>query len=396
MELLDTIASINDRKVGSAAGAAARQLILDYIRRKIPKAHISLETFDLMVLSRFCATVETTDGSEHAASFSAHVYDNTGVDGAQTVTGQLYAAGLFLWPWQRRGARGKIVVYQYSGIVHRMLQVKIALEAGARAVILVARSPGCIPKGLGYPAGIGECPIIAVGLTQSQWVSFKQAHSPEHPVTIQYQRHLEPVHGTNIVVDLAGGGGSAASLVIGAHYDSWYAGWLDNSVAVHMLADLLTQLAAAPTALNVRGIFFDAEEVGLLGSGYHVAHNDLSLYRFYLNLEMPIPARNGRLRLLLHKLAGPLRRAVTRGGLSDMGFVALPISLIYRLVGGFPADIHHFYLKRIPCLTTFCSHPFYHTPWDNRDNLRLDLYDGVKEELLHILRRIDHIMADDC
>ena len=394
MELLDAVATISDRKVGSPAAHEARETILAYLRRRIPEAHLTLEHFNVQVLSRFRAAITIGDGEGDGGEVhNVHVYDNTGAPGPQTVSGALYDTGIYLWPWRRWRARGKIVVFRYSGLVHRMLQVRCALAARARAVILVGGHAAFITKGLGYPP-IGDCPMVAVGVTRDDWLRIKSQGGEGTGVTIAYQRELEPAQGVNIVVDLPGNDPAAPVLVCGAHYDSWYEGWQDNAIAVQMLADLLEQLAREKLSLRFRGIFFDAEEVGLLGAGHHVDHNKIADYRFYLNLEMPLPARGKSTKLLLHNLKGPLRRLVRQGGLRRRGFYMLPLHFIYRLVGGFPADIHHFYLKKIPSLTTFCSHPYYHTPWDNRGNLRLDLYDGIKKDLLDLIRRIDRFMTE--
>jgi Zn-dependent M28 family amino/carboxypeptidase len=70
----------------------------------------------------------------------------------------------------------------------------------------------------------------------------------------------------NIIATVPGQG--PKTILLGAHYDRVPVGngVLDNGASVAVLLNLLENLKARPAALTVRAVFFDLEELGLLGS----------------------------------------------------------------------------------------------------------------------------------
>jgi Zn-dependent M28 family amino/carboxypeptidase len=93
---------------------------------------------------------------------------------------------------------------------------------------------------------------------------------------IEYQLEefsLSRFSGTNIVVDIPGKNASKTFL-IGAHYDrvSVGQGAVDNAASCAVLLELLKEFKGNPlNNFSIRGIFFDLEEAGLVGSQAYLA-----------------------------------------------------------------------------------------------------------------------------
>ena len=94
--------------------------------------------------------------------------------------------------------------------------------------------------------------------------------------------------GTNIIAELPGAG--AEKLALGAHYDRVAEGQgaIDNASGSAVVLGLLAALKAMPLKNHtVTAVFFDLEEVGLLGSKAHVeAHQGKNLPNIYINFDV--------------------------------------------------------------------------------------------------------------
>ncbi len=379
--LLDRLSSLGEKKAGSDAGQKARALILERLSG-LAGAEIREERFPVRISTGCQATLER--GGQR---IDAYLYDNTGMSG-EAVSGELSFAGRRLSA--RRGAkvRGKIVVFRNNLLVHRLLQVPSAYQGGAAGAVIGLDNPVHIRRGLGFPPLFGPCPMPAIGISRADWLALQRA--PAQGWTIRYSARPADAMATNVVVDLKGKARRREKIVLGAHYDSWHGGSQDNGVAVTLLLDLLGTLAEEQRLdHDLRAIFFDAEEIGIQGSAYHVRSNDLADYRAYLNLEMPVPTRQGRLRIFFYSGHALLRGSFSRLRLLGRGILPVPLELFYRFAPIFPADVDSFYRNGIPCGTTFCNNPNLHTPLDTVENIRMERYAAVRDFLLGMIRVID-------
>ena len=99
------------------------------------------------------------------------------------------------------------------------------------------------------------------------------------PFTIEPRKGEPRTQGRNIVVTIPG---RAPEIVVGAHYDAsrladgtLSRGAVDNAASVVILVRLAETLSRARPKTRVRIVFFDMEELGLLGSAQFVqAHRD--------------------------------------------------------------------------------------------------------------------------
>ena len=111
------------------------------------------------------------------------------------------------------------------------------------------------------------------------------------PFTIEKPLGREPrTEGRNVVVTL---GESAEEVVIGAHYDavrladgSLSLGAVDNAASSVMLIRLAEALRAEKLPVRVRVVWFDMEELGLVGSAQYVKQHGADRIGAMLNFDI--------------------------------------------------------------------------------------------------------------
>jgi hypothetical protein len=75
---------------------------------------------------------------------------------------------------------------------------------------------------------------------------------------------------TNVLADIKGARRPDEIVLVGAHYDAFYAGADDNSSGLAVVLELARLLRDRPIARTVRFVAFDLEEVGLVGSTRYI------------------------------------------------------------------------------------------------------------------------------
>ncbi|MEK6262553.1 MAG: M20/M25/M40 family metallo-hydrolase [Planctomycetota bacterium] len=178
-------------------------------------------------------------------------------------------------------------------------------------------------------------------------------------------------------------------IVIGAHYDHVGRGNQTNSygpfghihngaddnasgtAALLELIDAFTSLAPAPRR-TLLFAFWDAEEVGLLGSKHWVSHptRPLTDLRLVLNVDMLGRLREGKLTVMGWRSAAGLRARLTAvNPLGDLHYLYTPTVIA-------DSDHYPFYEAGIPSIHFDSGkHEDYHRPSDDADKLN---YPGIQ------------------
>ncbi len=178
-------------------------------------------------------------------------------------------------------------------------------------------------------------------------------------------------------------------IVIGAHYDhvgrgnpanshgpfgQIHNGADDNASGTAALLELIESFATLSPAprRTLLFAFWDAEEVGLLGSKHWVAHptRPLTDLRLVLNIDMLGRLREGQLTVMGWRSAAGLRARLTavnpRG---DLHYLYAPTVIA-------DSDHHPFYAAGVPSLHFDSGkHEDYHRPTDDADKLN---YQGIQ------------------
>lgn len=110
------------------------------------------------------------------------------------------------------------------------------------------------------------------------------------PFTIEPRKGEPRTRGRNVVVTIPG---SAPEVLVGAHYDAYRlsdgtlsGGAVDNAASVVILVRLAETLSRARPENRIRVVFFDMEELGLLGSAQFVQTHRERPMRAMVNLDV--------------------------------------------------------------------------------------------------------------
>ncbi|HVR37561.1 MAG TPA: M28 family peptidase, partial [Thermoanaerobaculia bacterium] len=289
---------------------------------------------------------------------------------------------------------------RWSALRYKVLQAR---ERGAAAVIFVTgplqdeekdKLPALANDGPESPAGI---PVIQVKTSVAQkWIDLAQFQKDVDTDLKPRSRALGVKIKGNVDVkasyadaeNVAGvipGKGKLANeiVVVGAHYDHLgYGGQgslKPNVKAIHNGADdnasgtaavlvaadrLRTLLANANDRRTVLITLFSAEETGLGGSSYLVAHSPVPLDKIVamINLDMVGALRDDKLIALGSETAPEWKPLIERVG----GELKLKVAASGDGYG--PSDQTSFYAKQIPVIHFFTgTHDRYHTPEDDAD-----------------------------
>jgi len=175
------------------------------------------------------------------------------------------------------------------------------------------------------------------------------------------------------------------TIVVGAHYDHLgfggsgsldtsgrqvHPGADDNASGVAVLLDVAHRLAAAgPLPRRVVFVAFSGEEVGLLGSTYHVTH--------------PLPSQAPVVAMINFDMVGRMlnQRLMVLGcgtfwgfeGILDAANAGHGLQLVKMSLGATPSDQLPFVARQIPALHFFTGmHGDYHRPSDQFAKLNID------------------------
>jgi len=376
--LLRELAALGEKKTGSPAGGRARQLIDSAMQRATGgKCRLKTETFPVTVCNDSACEIRFSGGA-----LPGVLLDYTGTGPAE-VSGRLVRAGYgsraeFLLA---RGA-GAVVACKANLMNHRVLQVKRARARGAVAVILVSGHDDLCCKGVGWPQCDGPCPIPAVSVTRRTWRKLRGSVGSQ--ITVNGRQTIRETEGANLVYDI-GSESATDRLVLGAHYDTWQCGAQDNCAGVALLVAVAGRLAKERMRSPLRCIFFDGEELGMIGSRWHVSRNDVANYRLYVNLEMPVPSRGGRLKTFFFSRKFPLRR-LRLFRLLRKAYLPVPLEWFYWAGNShFPADVDPFHKAGVPSATTFCNGRYYHTAADTPDRLRTERLGSLEATFVRMM-----------
>jgi len=175
-------------------------------------------------------------------------------------------------------------------------------------------------------------------------------------------------------------------IVVGAHYDhvgygnsnnsqgpfgQIHNGADDNASGSSALLELIEAFSALPTppSRSILFAFWDAEEVGLLGSKHWVAHPTVPLadVRFDLNIDMLGRLRNGRVITVGWRSAPGLRQILAENNEGNQLLLAFQSRVIAD------SDHHPFYAAGIPIIHLDTDkHDDYHRPSDDADKVQWD------------------------
>jgi len=259
LSTVETICRLGPRLPGSEVERACRQLILDRLN-ELGSGSAKAEAFDLLNWTPVSSELTVTPGSLTVP------VQQLGYSASSTVEGRLAYCGGGTKD-ECRPARAGIALCSSEPeispkFLHRIQKYRNAVEAGARAFILVGEPGHPAPLGIIRKRRSGAIPAVSVEYEASR--ELLKPEAMQHTFRLKVLNRVFQDHSANVVWQSRG---SDPANVICAHYDSWTEGAWDNASGVATLLELALWLSSTQNPeRKVILCFSSGEELGLFGS----------------------------------------------------------------------------------------------------------------------------------
>jgi hypothetical protein len=386
---LEELAALGDKRCGSEAGARCGEYLARRFRA-IGLAEVCFEEFRFpRHETRAASLAITLDGAPAAIGFDVLEGSGSGtVEGEIVWVGSATAAEL-----DGRSLAGRIALVDRNPLFHRSAQTALVAEAGARALIYASTAPhnlrqvGSVRRAW---EALAEIPCLTIGKLDAATLHHDAARAAAARAAISVDAIVTPSVGRNVVGRVPGE--EPHQIVVGAHYDTWFAGSTDNGGGVAALLALATRRATRVRPRHTLVfVAWDGEELALYG-GYHFLRRHLLDARApilaVLDLETP-SAHGAQLYGLAHSQHAPLGNAIQFSGTADLFGAILPMAMVPELMGGtIPTDVQGLYRGGAPSLATAVDSPFFHTVEDTPDKVDIKRLADTVESFDRMLDRL--------
>jgi aminopeptidase YwaD len=278
-----------------------------------------------------------------------------------------------------KDASGKIVMVRRDEAFHRSSQLAQVIAHGGAAMLYVSGAPdNLIQEGTVRFAQFEPAPIPAVTVGADDGAELRGRLAEGLELSLEVDATRKDAVARNVLGVRRGTTHPDKVIVVGAHYDSWHAGAIDNCTAIGSLLSIVHDVEDVPLAYTVVFAGWDAEELGLTGSYDWVARHQELMDDVVVNENLEMTAAEAGAPALRFGTSGPTMTAlVKQAGLAN-GYTPtdLPAAFVRQISGGIlPTDIQPFYTAGVQGFSTFTSTPYYHTPEDvpervDRESLR--------------------------
>ena len=386
------LAAFGNKHVGTAEGAMAG----DYVRGRMEMMGLADVHFESFQFPRQdiqnAAVAVTVDGAPQTPG--ADAFDGTGaghVDADVVYVGFGTASEL-----AGKNITGKIALVDRSTQTHRSIQYLNLVNAGASAMLYVSMTTGNLRQvgsvRLSGGTAMGAIPAVTIGnddgaLLEQAIMMGKTVHA-----VIDVAATSTPAMGRNVIGRVVGSDAAGPQIIIGAHYDTWFTGSVDNGGGTAALLALAARRAKeSQPRCTLIFIAYDGEEVGLYG-GYdylrkhHVLANDPILA--VVNFEMPASLDAATLGLARSNVSG-LDQALSSAGLPHLYPFYVGMDLVPQIFAGvIPTDIQGIYRSGVPTATTAVDTAYYHTTSDTPDKVDIKMLAKAVDEFDSALDRL--------
>jgi Zn-dependent M28 family amino/carboxypeptidase len=393
---VEALASFGEKRVGTPAGARAGAYIYD----RMLGAGLTEVCFEEFAFPRHdvggaALVLRSPGGPPWMPGFD--VFEGAG---AGMVDADIVAAGAAT-DEELVGVdlRGKVALVERHRFYHRSTQYRNVTRAGAVAMIDISAAPdnlrqvGSVRRGF---ESMGTIPALTIGADDGErLLALVRAGQPMRAI-VELHASSTMATGANVVARVPGREPGLGTIVIGAHYDTWFQGATDNGGGVAALL-ALAELRAAREMPRYPIVFvaWDGEEVALYG-GYDWLRRHSILGGEHvlavLNFETP-SALGGAFNGLAHSGCPCLDGALRAGGLDRLYPGYLPMSDVPKIFGGIiPTDIQGAHRMGIPVASTACDSPYYHTTADTPEKIDAD---QLARAVLGFDRTLDALLASE-
>lgn len=400
---LDDLATFGEKRVGTPAGKKAADYIMDRMKRaELRNVHFEEFNFPMHVADPTKASLAVSKGGAPEPPVAFDIFEGSGAGDVRDAE-LVYVGSAKPEDLRGKELRGKIALVKRDSKYHRSSQYRNVSQAGAVAMLYASAVPqNQIQIGSIRHAweAMGPIPAITIGKDDGERLQ-KSVGEGNVRASLKVDARVTRGTGRNVVGVVPGknygkkdasGKSLDRQIVIGAHYDTWYVGSVDNGCGVAALLYFAGKRGQTDGRFDNSIVFvaYDGEEVALYGGyDYLRKHQDDGMLAV-VNFEMPAAEtdlKNGGITTLFGGVASSevpimdlaLRESRT-AGLFDTFTVWLSLDKIQQMFGGIiPTDIQGAYRSGIPTVSTASDSPWYHTRLDTPDKVDADfLARGVK------------------
>jgi len=390
---LDDLAAMGDKHAGTANGQQAAGYITDRMQA-IGLADVHLESFTFPQWQEQSKSLTVSiDGLEMTLGFDVFESSGSGtvdgevIDVGTATSGEL--AGLDL--------TGKVALVVRDPSFHRAAQYRNLQRAGAAAMLYLSIAPDNLRQvgsvRFDWEAA-GTIPSITIGADDGAALKDALTAGKAVRAKIDVAVTSTPGTGTNVVGVIPGE--RPDMLVLGAHFDTWFAGSADNGGGVaELLAVADRRVRHGKPRYTLVFVAYDGEEIGLYG-GYdylrkHIIAGGEPVVAV-LNFESP-SANDPEIAGLVHSNQPLLDEALKAAHLRQLYGVYAGLEVVAELFGGIiPTDIQGVYRSGVPTVTTAVTNDYYHTTQDTPDKVDLPM---LAESVDDFDAALDNIMTNE-
>jgi len=374
---MSTCAALGPKHPGSAANRKLGDHLLD--RFRAAGLQTSAESFHMPVWEPRQVTLSVLGAGGGPMVAESFAYGGTG-----SAEGEVVDVGSGRpTDYTGKDVKGKIVMVKRDEAYHRTVQVKEIVAHGGVAMLYVSTPPdnliqtGAVSWANRPPAAI---PTVTVGADDGTALRDRiQAGGLRVRLSVAADR-VDAV-ARNIIGVRPGTTHPDKYVVVGAHYDSWHSGAVDNCTAVGSLLQMVDATKDLDPAYTVIFAGWDAEEPGMIGSYAWLRRHPEIVANTVLNenLEMTsavtysgsTPITPVKLNLASGTLS-PALNALLVGAAAKNLFspIIAPLTVYRALSGGLIAtDTEGFYGQGVQGFSTATTTPYYHTTQDTADKV---------------------------
>jgi Zn-dependent M28 family amino/carboxypeptidase len=389
---LEALAALGQKRVGTEEGMRAAE----YLRARMSELGLEDVGFESFHFPRHevvrSALELTLDGRPFSVGYD--VLEGCGdgvVDGEVVSVGEATDEIL-----SSLALPGKVALVERNPLYHRSTQYSNVAAAGAAAMLSISAAPdnlrqvGSVRRAWETS---GPVPALAVGAADGGLLKRALDGGLRVRARLEVEVELSRGRGQNVVGRIRGQ--RRHQIVIGAHYDTWFAGSTDNGGGVAALLALAARRAqGGMPQYTLVFVGWDGEEIALYG-GYDYLRRHLVAARepilAVIDFETP-SAHGAQVYGLARSSQPPLEAAIAFSELAELFAVTLPMDLVAELFGGvIPTDIQGMYRGGTPAISTAVDSPYYHTVEDTPDKVDLE---RLETTVLAFDRALDALLEE--
>lgn len=374
LSTLEDLAAMGEKKAGTPGGQQAAAYVEErFAALKLSEIHRESFSFPLWQLTSKAMTI-TIDGVAMTPGFD--VFEAAG---GGNITGPIVDVGTATdGDLAGKDLTGKVAMVKRDPSFHRSAQLRNVTAKGAAAMLYLSVAPENLRQvgsvRFDWEAA-GTIPAITVGAMDGEVI--RAAVTAGKTVTAQIDVAVTSTIGTgsNVVARIPGE--RPETIVLGAHYDTWFTGSSDNGSGVaELLAVAERRMQRGKPKYTIVVVAYDGEEIGLYG-GYDYLRKhqviDGEPMLAVINFESP-SANDPDIAGLVHSNQPKLDEALQKAHLRQLYGVYAGLEIVAKLFGGIiPTDIQGHYRGGFPTVTTAVTNPYYHTVKDTPDKVDLQL-----------------------